>query len=88
MIGRILKALRASGKSENTSILFTANRRLVVGQHGLLGKQNMYDHRVRIPFIVIGPAVLAVKNIAEPIALQDAIPTTLAHAGIDQPEHV
>ena len=49
MIGRILKALEASGKRENTWIFFTADHGLAVGQHGLLGKQNMYDHSVRVP---------------------------------------
>ena len=36
MIGRILKALEASGKRENTWIFFTADHGLAVGQHGLL----------------------------------------------------
>ena len=88
MIGRILKALEASGKRENTWIFFTADHGLAVGQHGLLGKQNMYDHSVRVPFIVVGPGVAAAKKIAEPIYLQDIMPTTLELAGVKQPEHV
>lgn len=88
MIGRILKALEASGKRENTWIFFTADHGLAVGQHGLLGKQNMYDHSVRVPFIVVGPGVAAAKKIAEPIYLQDIMPTTLELAGVEQPEHV
>lgn len=88
MIGRILKALEASGTAENTWIFFTADHGLAVGQHGLLGKQNMYDHSVRVPFIVVGPGVAAAKKIAEPIYLQDVMPTTLELAGISQPEHV
>ena len=55
MIGRILDALQATGKSDNTWIFFTADHGLAVGQHGLFGKQNMYDHSVRVPFVVIGP---------------------------------
>lgn len=86
-IGRILNALEDSGKSENTWIFFTADHGLAVGQHGLLGKQNLYDHSVRVPFIVNGPGV-ETQLISEPIYLQDVMPTTLQLAGIKKPEHV
>lgn len=88
MIGRILDALEASGKADNTWIFYTADHGLAVGQHGLLGKQNMYDHSVRVPFLVAGPGVAAGEKISEPIYLQDVMPTTLELSGIEQPEHV
>lgn len=88
MIGRILDSLEATGKAENTWIFFTADHGLAVGQHGLLGKQNMYDHSVRVPFIVVGPNAKAGKKIDEPIYLQDVMPTTLELCGIEKPEHV
>ncbi len=56
-IGRILDALEQSGKDRNTWIFFTADHGLAVGKHGLFGKQNMYDHSVRVPFLVAGPSV-------------------------------
>lgn len=62
MIGRISKALEDSGKSENSSISFTAYHGLPVGQHSLLGKQNMYDHSVSVPLMFVGPRVAAEKN--------------------------
>ena len=34
-----------------------ADHGLAVGHHGLFGKQNMYDHSVRVPFIVAGPGL-------------------------------
>lgn len=87
-VGRILDALEASGKAKNTYIFFTADHGLAVGHHGLLGKQNLYDHSVRVPFIVTGPGVpKGVKN-DTPIYLQDVMPTTLDLAGVDGPEHV
>ena len=87
-IGRILSALEKSGKADNTWIFFTADHGLAVGQHGLFGKQNMYDHSVRVPFIVSGPAVEAGVSISEPIYLQDVMPTTLELAQVDKPAHV
>ncbi|WP_040767855.1 sulfatase-like hydrolase/transferase [Novipirellula maiorica] len=87
-IGRILKALEASGKADNTWIFFTADHGLAVGQHGLFGKQNMYDHSVRVPFIAVGPGVKANAKIEQPIYLQDVMPTTLELAGAPKPEYV
>jgi arylsulfatase A-like enzyme len=87
-IGRILKALDESGKRENTWIFFTADHGLAVGQHGLLGKQNMYDHSVRVPLMVVGPGVEAGGKIDTPVYLQDIMPTTLELAGVPKPNHV
>jgi arylsulfatase A-like enzyme len=87
-IGRILDALDKSGQAENTWIFFTADHGLAVGNHGLLGKQNMYDHSVRVPFIVAGPGVPRNAKNDAAIYLQDVMPTALELAGAEKPEHV
>jgi len=87
-IGRVLDSLEQSGKADNTWIFFTADHGLAVGHHGLVGKQNMYDHSVRVPFMVVGPGVEAGGQIDEPIYLQDVMPTTLELAGVEKPDHV
>ncbi|WP_372845911.1 sulfatase-like hydrolase/transferase [Pontiella sp.] len=80
-IGRILEALEKTGKADNTYIVFTADHGLSVGHHGLCGKQNMYDHSVRVPFLVVGPDVKPGIKIDAPIYLQDAMATSLELAG-------
>ncbi|WP_018968824.1 sulfatase-like hydrolase/transferase [Rubritalea marina] len=85
-IGKILAHLEASGKAENTYIIFTADHGLGCGQHGLLGKQNMYDHSVRVPFIVVGPKLPAGKTVRSPIYLQSAMATALELSGAKKPE--
>lgn len=87
-IGRILDQLEQSGQADNTWIFFTADHGLAVGHHGLFGKQNMYDHSVRVPFLVAGPGVPKNKRIDSPIYLQDVMPTTLELAGAAKPDHV
>jgi arylsulfatase A-like enzyme len=87
-IGKILDALDASGRADRTWIFFTADHGLAVGHHGLLGKQNPYDHSVRVPFIVAGPGVPSGRTDPTPIYLQDVMPTTLELAAADRPEHV
>ena len=87
-VGRILERLDASGEAGKTWIFFTADHGLAVGHHGLVGKQNMYDHSVRVPMMVVGPGVEAGGRIDEPIYLQDVMPTSLELAGLDKPDHV
>ncbi len=87
-IGRVLRALDDSGEADNTVILFTADHGLGVGQHGLMGKQNMFDHSVRVPLIIAGPGIPAGRTIDTPVYLQDVLPTTLELAGAPAPEHV
>jgi choline-sulfatase len=53
-----------------------------------MGKQNMYEHSVRVPFIVSGPGVPQNERRDSAIYLQDAMATSLALAGDPMPEHV
>jgi arylsulfatase A-like enzyme len=87
-IGRILDALEATGKADNTIIIFSGDHGLAVGQHGLMGKQNQYDHSVRMPYVFSGPGIEAgCKNDAL-VYLQSAFATTCEMAGVETPETV
>jgi arylsulfatase A-like enzyme len=87
-IGRILDALDKSSQADNTWIFFTADHGLAVGHHGLFGKQNMYEHSVRVPFIVAGPGVAKNARNDAAIYLQDVMATSLDLAGAEKPGHV
>jgi len=87
-IGKILDALEASGKMDNTYIIFTADHGLAVGRHGLLGKQSQFDHSIRPPFMITGPTIPKGKKVDEDIYLQDAMATSLELAGIEKPDYV
>lgn len=87
-IGRVLSALEKSGQSGNTWIFLTADHGLSVGHHGLIGKQNMYDHSVRVPLIVAGPQVPRNLRLDMPVYLQDIMPTALEIAGVTPPAHI
>ena len=56
-IGRIVDAVKARGDLENTVFVLAGDNGLAVGQHGLLGKQNLYDHSSRVPLMFAGPGV-------------------------------
>ncbi len=87
-VGRILDALEATGKAGNTYVIFTADHGLACGHHGLLGKQSMYDHSMRVPFMMTGPGVKPGSKFEMPIYLQDAMATTLDVAKIEKPGQV
>ena len=87
-IGRILEKLESLGLADDTYIVFTADHGLAVGQHGLLGKQNQYEHSIRVPFVVKGPDIPAGESRDELIYLQSAYPTTCDMAGIPIPQTV
>jgi arylsulfatase A-like enzyme len=85
-IGRILAALDASGQAANTLIIFTSDHGLALGSHGLLGKQNLYDHSMRAPLILAGPGVPRGARSAAQCYLFDLFPTACEMAGVPAPQ--
>ena len=86
-IGRILQTLNDKGLSENTIVIYTSDHGLGVGQHGLMGKQNLYDHSMRIPLIMRGPGIPSGHQSDALVYLLDLFPTLLERAGVDVPSH-
>ena len=80
--------MEKSGKKENTYIFLTADNGLAIGAHGLFGKQNLFEHSVKVPLLVVGPGLPKNQRIAEPVYLQDIVPTSLDVAGMETPKHV
>jgi arylsulfatase A-like enzyme len=87
-IGRIVEALKATGQIENTVIIFTSDQGLAVGSHGLLGKQNLYEHTLGVPLIFSGPGVPHDERREAQCYLRDLFPTTCEMAGIAAPASV
>lgn len=87
-LGRILNALEASGQMNNTYIVLTSDHGLAVGMHGLMGKQNQYDHSVRMPFIITGPGIEKGNVLDHMIYMQSIYATTCELAGIPVPTTV
>jgi choline-sulfatase len=85
-IGRVLDKLDAMGELDNTYIFYTADHGMAIGRHGLQGKQNLYDHTWRVPFIVKGPGIEPGSRVQGNIYLLDVLPTLAALAGIEPPE--
>lgn len=89
-IGRVIDSLKASGLYENTLVVLCGDSGLAVGNHGLMGKQNIYDEDgVHVPLIFAGGALD--KQSADTDALcyiHDIYPTLCEITGVEQPESV
>ena len=87
-IGKILDALEKSGKADNTIIVFAGDNGLAVGSHGLMGKQNLYEHSIRVPLIIGGPGLPTNKSTSALVYLNDIFPTLCNLIGLDIPEGI
>lgn len=85
-IGRVLKKLEASGDLDNTYIFYTADHGISIGRHGLMGKQNLYQHTWRVPFIVKGPGIKPGSRVEGNIYLLDVLATLCDLTGTSAPE--
>ncbi len=76
-IGRVVKTLQEQGLTENTLILFTADHGEMMGSHGKMHKNDIYEESLSIPFIVTYPNKLShrVDNLL--ISVPDIMPTVL-----------
>jgi arylsulfatase A-like enzyme len=84
-IGRVLDRLRGMGELENTYIFYTSDHGMAIGRHGLQGKQNLYEHTWRVPFIVKGPGIKPGSRAAGNIYLLDVLATLCDLVGIETP---
>ena len=84
-IGRILEALKQTGQADNTLIIYAADNGLALGSHGLLGKQSVFEHSMRVPLIFIGPGIPQGKSTQAFSYLLDVFPTLCDVIGIQRP---
>lgn len=87
-IGRIFEQLKKSGQWENTIIIFTGDNGLSLGEHGLFGKQNLYEFGgMHVPFVIAGPGIRHGKSDAF-VYLMDLFPTFAEIGGASTPADI
>lgn len=85
-IGRVLDALEASPHAKNTIVVFAADSGVARGSHGLIGKQNLYEHSLRVPLIIGGPGIPAGRRNQGMCYLFDVLPTLGLLCGVPAPK--
>ena len=92
-IGRILKALKDSGRYDNTLIVFFADHGDMLGDHHLWRKTYAYEGSAKIPMILRWPRSMGAdqrrgETLPQPVELRDVLPTFLDVAGAPIPDHL
>jgi len=86
-VGRLLEIIKDRGMTGNTIVIFSSDQGLAVGgRHGLMGKQNLYEH-VKPPLIFAGPGIPHGQSDAL-VYLFDLFPTICELAGAETPGKV
>lgn len=81
-IGRILAALEASGRAEDTLIVYCSDHGEQIGARGLWWKHTFYDESLKVPMIVSWPGRLPEgQRRAQVVNLMDLTQTMLAGVG-------
>jgi arylsulfatase A-like enzyme len=87
-LGRVFAALKETGQWANTIIIFTGDNGLSLGEHGLFGKQNLYDYGgMHVPLVLAGPGIPKGRSDAL-VYLMDLFPTFCDFAGAAIPPRV
>jgi arylsulfatase A-like enzyme len=87
-VGRILEVLEQTRRTQNTIIMYAADNGLALGSHGLLGKQNVFEHSMRVPLIIAGPGIPQGKSTTAFTYLLDLFPTLCDVLALERPANL
>ena len=81
-VGRVLKALRQSGKEDETIVVLWSDHGWHIGEKGITGKNTLWDDGTRVPLVFAGPGVKGGQVCSQPAELLDVYPTLLELCGL------
>ncbi len=87
-VGEIVQTLKDNNLYKNTIIVYSADNGLAIGSHGLLGKQNLYEHSMKVPLIISGPGIPKGKRTDALVYLIDLFPTLAELVSLPLPENI
>ena len=80
-IGSVLGALAEQGLQGSTRVIYTSDHGEMLGDHGMWGKNLMYEGAAAVPFLMAGQDVARSEIVRQPISLVDLFPTIAAGVG-------
>ncbi len=89
-IGRVLEAIKDSGRSDNTIVVFMGDNGYYKGDRGLAGKWSHFEESLRVPLVIYDPRVATndQSQTTDAVALNiDIAPTLFDYAGVEIPAH-
>lgn len=86
-IGRILDALKQTGKLDDTIIMFASDHGEYLGDYNCFGKRSMHDASARVPLLVRYPKNFSAGELCSTaVSLCDLFPTLLTACNISEDE--
>lgn len=87
--GRLLAALDATGRREDTLVVFTSDHGEMFGAQGRRAKNIFYEEAVRVPFLLRLPGQIPAGRVTEALLnTPDIMPTLLTLLGLPVPAEV
>ena len=87
-VGDIIKRLKEYDLFDNTLIIYASDNGLALGSHGLLGKQNLYEHSTKVPLIISGPGIPKGQTSKALVYLFDLFPTVTEYLKLQKPNNI
>lgn len=89
-IGRLLAEVERieTETRRDTLIVFSGDHGLALGEHGLWGKQSLYEHSIRVPLVIAGAEVPAGAVRHRPVYAGSIYATICELIGVAAPEHL
>ncbi len=88
-VGRLLDYLEETGQVDNTIVIYTSDQGFFLGDHGWYDKRFIYEHSVRMPFLLRYPQEIEAGTVRDELLTNlDFAPTLLDYAGLPIPEEM
>jgi arylsulfatase A-like enzyme len=81
-VGRLLRALEASGQAERTVVVLWSDHGWHLGEKGITGKNTLWERSTRVPLIFAGPGIAKAAKTRRPAELLDIYPTLAELSGL------
>lgn len=86
-IGRVLEALRGSGRERDTIVVVWSDHGFLLGEHAIWGKHCLYEHALRSPLLIRHPGLVEPGRASAAIVeTVDLFPTLVELCGLPAPE--
>jgi arylsulfatase A-like enzyme len=84
-VGRLLDYLKQHDLLDNTIVVYTSDQGFFIGDHGWFDKRFMYEHSLRMPFVIRYPKEIKAGTVSDAMIINaDFAPTFLDFAGVQK----
>ena len=81
-VGRLLEALQATGRADNTVVVLWSDNGWHLGEKLITGKNSLWERSTHVPLIFAGPGVARSARCTHPAELLDIYPTLVELCGL------